>query len=224
MTTATTTNRRATGARVAATVAAVFALGLLATGGLLLWSDSQSDGDGYFNTDRERFAASTYALATDDIDLDGGGWMMDRDGLGRIRIEAQPRTDTPLFLGIARARDVSAYLEGTLYTSVTDFSTDPFRVDYRDRGGDRRPAPPADQRFWAASAHGSGPQALTWDIQDGDWSVVVMNADASRHVAATIRAGTKVPFLATAGWISIGAGLVLLTAAGVLVLAAVRRD
>ena len=108
--------------------------------------------------------------------------------------------------------------------AVTDFSTDPFRADYRDRDGERRPAPPTDQRFWAASAHGSGPQELTWDVEDGDWSVVVMNADASREVAATIRAGTKVPFLAPAGWISIGAGLVLLTVAGVLVLATVRRD
>jgi hypothetical protein len=148
---------------------------------------------------------------------------MDRDEFGKVRIEVQPRAGKPVFVGIAPTNEVSAYLSGTAHTAVTDVSYSPFRAEYRDRGGDRRPALPAGRRFWAASAHGAGTQTITWDVEDGDWSVVVMNEDASRTVDTTIGVGAKVPFLVTAAWVSIGGGLLLLSAAGALLFLGVRR-
>ena len=208
---------------IAGGVAAVLAIGFIAAGALLLWGDSEKDAQGYLSTGKDRYAASTYALASDnlDVDLDGAGWIMDRDDLGNVQLEVES-AGKPVFVGVARTSDVSAYLGGTAYTSVTDVDYSPFQASYRDHGGDRRPALPADQDFWAASAHGSGTQTVAWDLDDGDWSIVVMNADGSRGIDTDISAGAKVPFLATLGWVSLGGALLLLFTAGTLVYLGVR--
>jgi hypothetical protein len=210
---------------VAGGIAAVLAIGLIAAGTLLLWGDSEKDDHGYLATGQERYAASTYALASDnlDIDLDGAGWIMDRDDLGKVRLEIESRAGKPVFVGIAHTSDVSDYLRGTAYTEVTDVDYSPFHASYRDRdhGGDR-PALPADQDFWAASAHGSGTQTVAWDLEDGDWSIVVMNADGSRGVDTDISAAAKIPFLGTLGWVSLGGALVLLITAGTLIYLGLR--
>jgi hypothetical protein len=223
--------RRRRGGRIAAIVAgglaAVLAIGFIAGGALLLWGDSKKDDQGYLSTGKDHYAASTYALATEnlDVDLDGAGWIMDRDDLGNVRLAVESSAaDKPVFVGIAHTSDVSRYLQGTSYTSVTDIDYSPFHASYsdRDQGGDRRPARPADQDFWAASAHGSGTQTVAWDLEDGDWSIVVMNADGSRGVDTDISAAAKIPFLGTLGWVSLGGALVLLITAGTLLYMGLR--
>jgi hypothetical protein len=221
--------RRRSGGRivsiVAGGVAGLLAVGFIAAGALLLWGDSKTDDQGYLSTGKERYAASTHALASDnlDIDLDGAGWIMDRNDLGHVRLAVESSVGKPVFVGIARTSDVSDYLRGTSYTSVTDVDYSPFRASYRDRDhGGGRPARPADQDFWAASAHGSGTQTVSWDLEDGDWSIVVMNADGSRGVDTDISAAAKVSFLGTLGWVSLGGALVLLITAGTLVYLGVR--
>jgi len=209
---------------VAGGVAALLAIGLIAAGAVLLWGESEKDDQGYLSTGKDRYAASTYALASDnlDVDLDGAGWIMDHDDLGNVRLAVESSAGKPVFVGIARTSDVSNYLRSTSYTSVTDVDYSPFHASYRDHGGNRRPALPAEQGFWAASAHGSGTQTVAWDLQDGDWSIVVMNADGSRGVDTHISAGAKVPFLGTLGWVSLGGALVLLMTAGTLVYLGLR--
>jgi hypothetical protein len=209
---------------VAGAVAALLAVGLIAAGAVLLWGDSTKDDHGYLSTGKERYAASTYALASDnlDVNLDGAGWLTDRGGLGKVRLAVESRAGKPVFVGIARTSAVADYLRGTAYTSVTDVDYSPFRASYRDHGGDRRPAPPAQQTFWAASAHGAGTQTVAWNLQDGDWSIVVMNADGSRGVDTHITAGAKVPLLGTLGWVSLGGALVLLMTAGTLLYVGLR--
>jgi hypothetical protein len=207
---------------VVAGLLGLFSLGLLAGGGVLLWGDAQKDDQGYLSTSRERFATSTYALATQnlDIDTDGAGWFLDRDRYGEIRLEVS--SEKPVFVGIARSRDVAAYLRGTQYDLVRDVSYSPFDADYRRVAGDERPPRPAGQDFWAASASGTGTQAVTWDVEDGDWSVVVMNADASRGVDADAKAGAELPFLASLGWGTLIAGLVALVIAATLAIVGMR--
>ena len=209
---------RSTARAIASAVAGLLAIGLLVAGGVLLWGDAHKDRDGYLNAAREPFTTSSYALATDNLDADlrGAGWIMDRDIFGDIRIAAQPRADKPVFVGIARTSDVSAYLSGTPHAAVSDVSYSPFHVSYHEHPGDRRPTGPADQPFWTASAHGVGTQTVTSGVEDGDWSVVVMNEDASRHVDARISVGANAPFLATVGWASTGGGLLLLMIASAL--------
>jgi hypothetical protein len=209
---------------IAASVAGLLSLGLLAAGALLLWGDSQKDAQGYLTTASHRFHTETAALATDniDLDLDGLGAVVDRDRYGKVRVQVDPRADKPVFVGIAPTRDVTRYLSGTSHELVTDLSYSPFDVDYQRQAGASLPLMPASQHFWAASDHGTGERTLTWDAEDGDWSIVVMNADGSRGVDAGISAGAEVPFLSSIGWGTTIAGLVLLVFAATMTAVAVR--
>ena len=57
---------------------------------------------------------------------------------------------------------------------------------------------------------------MAWKLRSGTWSIVVMNADGSRDVAATIGVGVKVPL---ALWVGIGLSLIggaLLAVAGLM--------
>ena len=200
------------GARIAAFVAAgalaLFSFGLFAAGGVLLWADGQKDEQGYISSDPERFATGTRAITSDnlDLDLDGLDSVVGRDNYGKVRFEVGSEGSAPVFVGIARTSEVSDYLRGVDHTVVTDIDSSPFRADYRDRPGTAVPAKPGDERFWDASTQGAGKQTLTWDVRDGDWSVVVMNPDGSRGVHADVSAGAKLGFLDEAGWVLLGMG------------------
>jgi hypothetical protein len=223
-----TTQKRSRGARVAllvgAGVASLLAIAALGVGGLALWGDSQKDERGYISTGSERFAAGTHAIATEslDVDLDGAEGLVDSTGLGDIRLDVATQSGKPAFVGIARTGDVSAYLAGVSHTRVTELEYEPFEATYSPQAGKLSPARPGDERIWAASAQGAGPQTLTWEAEDGDWSIVVMNADGSPGIDADVSAGAKLPFLTAVGWSSLGGGAILLVAAAALTVLAVR--
>ena len=219
MTTNSNTNspaKRSRGSRVfllvAGTFAGLMAVGLIGLGGLALWGDSQKDDQGYLTTDSRHFAAGTHALATEnlDVDLDGAERLLDAGLFGDVRVDVEPRSGQPVFVGIARTGDLASYLDDVSRTNVTDVSWDPFDASYESQAGDRRPDAPGAERIWAASAEGAGPQTLDWEVEDGDWSIVVMNADGSSGVDADISAGANVPHLSTIGWSALGGGTVLL--------------
>jgi hypothetical protein len=220
--------KRSTGARVAllvgAGIASLLAVGALGVGALALGAENQKDERGYISTASERFVASTHALATEnlDVNLDGVEGLVDETGLGDIRLDVASQTEKPVFAGIARTDDVSAYLADVSHTTLTDLDTDPFEASYSPQEGVRSPAKPGSERIWAASTQGSGTQTLTWEAEDGDWSIVVMNADGSPGVAADISAGAKLPFLTEVGWSAIGGGAILLLAAATMTVLAVR--
>jgi hypothetical protein len=220
--------RGSSGPKVAAIVAgsvlALVSLGLLAVAGVALWADGKKDEQGYISTGTDRFHTGTAALRTENLDLDfnGAEEIVGSSEYGKVRVRVTPRADKDMFVGIARTSDVSAYLRGTAHATVTDLDYGPFDADYDTAGGARRAEPPTDQRIWAAQAHGAGAQSLTWDVADGDWSVVVMNADGSPGVDAGVKAGANVPFLDEVAWISLGGGALLLLLSGGLIYAGAR--
>jgi hypothetical protein len=221
--------RGTTAAQVAALVAGsligLFALGLMAAGGVALWGEAQKDAQGYVATASDPFSTRGYALATDNLEVDSDvpGWVARQDDFGKVRLQVTPHGDKPVFVGIAPTSEVSRYLHQSPHSTVRDLEYSPFRVDYAARGGDRRPARPAAQDFWAASTHGAGTQSLTWDVRHGSWSVVVMNADGSRGVDTGISAGVRLPFLSAIGWSTIGGGALLLLGAGGLFYLGLRQ-
>lgn len=223
-----TSSKRWSAVRIAAVatgaLAGLLAVGVLGLGAFALWGDSQKDEQGYLSTDSERFGAGTRALATEnlDIDLAGTDWIAESSDLGEVRLEVASRADEAVFVGIARTNDVSSYLRNVGHTTVTDIDSDPFEASYSPVAGERKPARPAEAGIWAASTHGTGIQTLNWNIDNGDWSVVVMNEDGSPGVYADISGGAKVPFLDELGWTAIGSGTALLVGALGLIVLSVR--
>ena len=218
-------NGRSIALVVTGALASLFAAGLLAIGGLALWGDSKKDSDGYLSTDTHRFESGTRALATEnlDVDLDTGDWVMDTGDLGKVRLQVDSRDDKPVFVGIARSSDVDDYLQGVAHSTLSDIDSSPFEASYDDHSGNRSPAAPADSTIWAASEQGSGKQTLNWEIEDGDWSVVVMNADGSAGVDTDVSTGASVPFLDDIGWSALGSGGFALIVGIALLVAGVRR-
>jgi hypothetical protein len=194
-------------------LAALVGLALLVGGGALVWfHQAERDGQGYFNTSTKRLSTDTYAIATDDLDLgnDGPESLLESGRLGRIRIRAT--SEKPIFVAIGRASLVSGYLFGTSYARVKDVDYDGFRVTYERVAGSRRPRKPLTQDFWVASASGPGTQTVTWGLESGRWSAVLMNVDGSRSVVADVKVGAKIDWLI---WVAIG-----LLVFGVIVLGA----
>jgi hypothetical protein len=207
---------------------ALLASALVLGGGLALYGELEKDDDGYLTTEAHRFAADTRALATEnlDVDLGGGDWVVRPDDLGKVRLEAESRDGKPLFVGIARTGDVERYLGGVPHTTVHDVEAGPFDsfdADYARHAGQRHPSSPEHADIWAASSQGAGSQIVDWEIEDGDWSVVVMNADGSLGVDADVSAGADVPFLNELGWTALGSGSFALVLGIGLIVLAMRR-
>ena len=212
---------------VLGSLGALFGLGLLAGGGFLLWADRTQRDDGYVTTPTERFASPTYAMTRTrlEVDTDGPGWVLNDTWFGKVRIRGESPGTKMLFIGIGPAPAVAKYLGSVEHANVQDIEFDPFRVDYLRIEGDAPQGPPTEQSFWAASSSGVGTQTLTWQVRDGDWSVVVMNADGSRGVAADLDLGAKLSGLI---WVAIGlllgGVLVVVGSTALIVLAARKRQ
>lgn len=200
---------------------ATVAVCIAALGAVALWGDSQKDASGYLSTGTDRYATSTHALTTDDLDFDAVYPGFGGEELGSTRLQATSRDGKPVFVGVARDTDVARYLDGTRHTDVTDVNFDPFEPTYRDFDG-AVPAAPASQDFWAASTHGPGTQTLDWKAREGHWSVVVMNADASAGVDTGVKAGAKLGWLSPLGYGLLGGGLLVLALGGGLMVAGIR--
>jgi hypothetical protein len=191
-----------------AAVTGVVAFVLFLAGGALLWANGHyKDADGYWSTGTAHFETGSRALTTRDARLAQGRY-------GTIRLTARG-SDKPLFVGVARTRDVDAYLRDVPHEQVRDVEFTPFRAPRDAVAGTRKPAPPATAGIWAAS----GSETVSWPVEDGDWSVVVMNADGSSGVSAEVAAGAKVPALYTLAWSLLALALAFVVATALLTLA-----
>src|SRR5215475_15348250 len=132
----------------------------------------------------------------------------------------------PLFVGVGPAQQVATFLSGSSYETVTDVNFSPFRLTTQQVAGTARPARPNDQSFWVARATGTAPH-VSWPIANGDYRLVVMNADASTGVNTDARVGLKIPGLfGTALGATLGGALFALLGLGLLIwgIAAKRKQ
>ena len=205
-------------------VLGLVALALITGGGTALWADqAKRDSAGYFTGSGHRIANGSYAVTQDGVHIEHlPNWANDGK-LARLRIAATSDTGRPLFIGIARERDADAYLANVAHANLDDFEESDSRQTYDLVSGTATPQPPASQSIWVASATGSGPTALKWKVREGKWTVVLMNADASKNVAADVKLGVNLRYL---GWLSAGllaVGGVLAAAAAFLIVRGSRR-
>jgi hypothetical protein len=176
---------------VVGAIVALIGLAILAGGVAALWAyGALRDDDGYFTSDPEPFATPLRAIASEDLDL--GDFPGGDDQWASLRIRAERPDGGPVFLGVGPRDDVDRFLAGVPHTVVTDLDFDPFRATYSPRPGRRLPEPPGGEAFWVARASGPGQQTLTWDVEDGDWRIVVMDPGGAPGVAVDASAGVKI--------------------------------
>jgi hypothetical protein len=194
---------RIIGGGVLATIGAVLALG---AGGVLALGGS----DGSFSSGHRDISTKTAALVSGPAKLNGTKEVTDVLGHPSVRISADSvRPDRNVFVGIGPRAQVERYLAGAPLETVHDFSIEPWSLDKSPSAGSARPKPPATQSFWVAKSSGST-AALDWKVRDGNWRLVVMNADGSRGVATMSEFEVKIPHLATLALIVLIAGIVML--------------
>jgi hypothetical protein len=186
--------------------------------------EANRDATGYFITHTHHYQTSTYALSTQSLNVGGATGALEA-GLLRLRITATSNDPAkPLFVGIARTKDVGRYLARVQHDELRDINFDPFKIDYRRLGTGAPTAPPSSQNFWQTRASGTGTQTISWPVKSGQWSAVVMNADGGRNVSVNAQLAAR---LSGAWWFVaafIALGALSLLGGLALIRSGVRRN
>lgn len=209
-------------------VAAIFgvifapaAIGLLVGGiAIIIAFSTGRDSAGYFTSPAYELRTDSHALISDRIDLvpqSGDWWPTD---LISARFTLTSNDGVPVFLGVGPTDDVEDYLDGVARSRIDRLGWQADRVTYREIGDGAPDAPPASLDFWALAATTSDNQTVTFEVQPGEWTIVIMNADGSAGISVDAAFGVEVGFLL---WIGVGlaiGGLLLgALSAGLLVFA-----
>ncbi len=196
------------------------ALGMLIGGGALAIAyATQRDDGGYFDVTVDRLESPTVAVTGEDVKFSAEpgspDWVIDAIDLD-IRLRATSLDpDRAIFMGIARQDDLDAYLDGVAHDRV--IRDDGEFPAYRRSPGADEIGPPVEQRFWVESATGTGQQELVWEATGGRWAAVVMNADGTPDVAATMTIGARSDIVLPLALVLLGVGVALTAAAVVLI-------
>lgn len=209
---------------IAGVVIGLLAIGFLVGGVFLTVGYAvTAEDDGYFDTSPQRFGTPTYAVTTEEADLSADpappDWLWDFvDFSVRFRVVG---FGDDVFLGVGSQSDVDAYLGSAAYDQVREIRPGQ-TVLYHNIPGTGTVEPPVGQDFWVAEASGTDPQEVVWDVTEGTWVVVLMNADGSPGVAADVAIGAKSGVVLPLGMALLVFGLLLfVTAVVIVVLAAV---
>jgi hypothetical protein len=212
--------------KIAAIIVGAFlglvALGFLLGGSGLLWAnETQRSSDGFFTTEDIRLSTESYALTSADIDLGSrpGDWFPS-GRLATVRLDVEG--ERPLFIGIGPKDEVETYLDEVARTEVTSLTDE--RARFRELTGDATPTLPNDQTFWATTATGPGQQTVTWDLEKGSWTIVIMNEDASPGVIVEASAGARTDLLVPVAMALLAVGVTLTIIALVLIVTGVRSS
>jgi len=206
METAPRSSKAKTALTVAGAIVLVLGAIVVAAGGAALWQTGKSDG-GYISSGTHRFDTTSHAIVTENfkVDSDVPRWL-----IARTRIIASSAGGKPVFIGVARQRDVDTYLANVSRSQIRNLDYGPFAVGYVNHPGTASPARPASSSIWAASTSGTGEQQLTWRLRPGQWRVVLMNADGSSGVSADVKVGGMIDHVVPVALGVTGAGLLIL--------------
>ncbi|MFI7602407.1 DUF4389 domain-containing protein [Actinoplanes sp. NPDC049681] len=191
-------------ALVAGVILLLPAVGAGMAGGALLAFDRARDRAGYVTSPLWQLSTATAAVTSEDITIENADvWTRSLADVGGMRIIADSASGEAVFVGIGRRADVDRWLAGTARDRISDVTGR--TVSYRREAGAVRAVPaPGAQDFWLASVTGTSGAEVTWRVVDGDFAVVLANADGSTGVSADVRAAVQVPDLT-----GLGAGLLI---------------
>jgi hypothetical protein len=169
-------------------------------GATLAVADNQlRDADGFLMSGHQPIATQTYAIVSDELHLhaDAPAGLLPEGLLGDAKVTAKSDVNGPVFLGIAATSDVQKYLAGVRHAVVTDLPMDGDlgSPTYQNVPGASAPAAPGKADFWVAQSSGAGSQTITWPLESGSWTVVVMEPSGKAGVFADVSAGVTIPGL-----------------------------
>jgi hypothetical protein len=197
------------------------------------------DTDGYYMGDPFTFDRSSYGIISSDIDLLQGRYPdLAADSLllfvmadpVDVRMQGAATGPGALFMGIAPTSAVNEYLDRVAHDEIIEVerhteSHQIREVEYTAHQGTAPPGSPGAETFWVTSVAGTGIQTLDWTIESGDWTTVVMNADASPGVSAELAFGALPPSSIDAvAWTTLTVGAIALIGGGLLLFFGVRRS
>jgi hypothetical protein len=210
------------GGRIIAAILGVLlsliALGVAVGGAGLVIAQAVYEHDGFLTSPPTRVSTDTYALVSEPFDIDKvDDWKL---GKGPIRLRVRLNdTDHRMFVGVARADEVKAALDGAGYATVHDIGDSRVGdVTYKVTKGGDLPKAPAELVDWESQASGSGELAATWTPHDGRWVIVAMNEDGSAGIGADARLGARIPGLTGLAWGLLVLGIVLGGLAALLII------
>jgi hypothetical protein len=175
--------------------------------------------DGTFTTPRTSATTDTHAIVISASFVDEDFRSEDL-GESSVTLDVVGRSGE-VFVGVADTADVSAYLDGVAHAEATEVAYPGGDLGLRRVAGTEEPTPPEDEGFWTSSITGDG--ELTWALDEGDWSVVVMNADASAGVDVAGTATARIPILGTAVAVLLVLGVPLMIGGLAMIVSALRR-
>jgi hypothetical protein len=141
-----------------------------------------------------------------------------------LHVTASGSADRPIFVGVGPADAVDRYLKGVSADRVTDLELSRFVLDTVRQPGSTPAESPAAQDFWVATAQTTAVADLTWEIQDGNYSIVIMNADGTVGIDTVVSAGVGLPGSSAVWELVIVAGAVVVVfGLGVLAVGSRRR-
>ena len=140
-----------------------------------------------------------------------------------LHVTASGSADRPIFVGVGPAAAVDRYLNGVSADRVNDLELSRFVLTTVRQPGSAPAELPAAQDFWVATAQTTAVADLTWEIQDGNYSIVVMNADGSIGVDTEVGAGVGLPGSSAVWELVIVAGAVFVAFGTVVIVVGSRR-
>jgi hypothetical protein len=213
-------------AAVVGSVVALVAVALIVGAAGLMWAyGTERDDAGFFVTPEVALSTDSYALVSADIDLGArpGDWVP-AGRLAEVLVEVESSAESDVFVGVGPEAEVRSYLDSVARDEVVEIGPSPGDVTYRRFDGEAPTTPPGELSFWVAAAAGPGLQSLTWEVEPGEWTAVIMNTDASAGVAVDAAAGAHTDLLIPVAVGLLIAGLFFGVVAAALLVIAVRSD
>lgn len=164
--------------------------------------------------------SSGYAVVSDMLEVHWEYPFADRFDLS-VGVRSD-RPDTAIFIGYGAAAAVDAYLSGVPQTLVYDLGPGSRAQREVQVPGSATPNPPQGQKFWIEQASGTGLQVIPFAPPVGNNRVVVMNADASRAVAAELYGSMRLAFLLPVGVGLLVVGVLLFAVSLLLLILGIR--